>query len=238
MHYTQIPQEISVDLNRVKAEPYNVLKVIDDPSSFSMHVLGITPYTYQHLVLQKSISDKTNRLIICKSRQIGISICLAVLAIWYAAYNKANGGKGTGIHKNTKVGIISKSDSQSKKLMREIQSMIWSSKHDFKLLVKQEGRTPLNKSEMHFSNGWIKCYPPTDSCRGESFDLVIVDEAAFVDAEIFKDAIEPTVSAVNGKIILSSTPKGQSGFFWELFDPENIKESHEYERFWFYCQIV
>ena len=68
--------------------------------------------------------------------------------------------------------------------------------------------------------------------------MVIVDEAAFVDAEIFKDAIEPTVSAVNGKIILSSTPKGQSGFFWELFDPENIKESHEYERFWFYWQMV
>ena len=53
-------------------------------------------------------------------------------------------------------------------------------------------------------------------------DLLIVDEAAFVDGENFKDAMEPTISAVDGHIILSSTPKGQGNFFFELFDPFDI----------------
>jgi len=242
MKYNQLPPFTQQELARITKDPYNFLNCMQNPSYFSHHVLGITPYRYQHLILRR-FRDKrerelrNDRMIICKSRQIGISICLAILAIWYAAYNKANDGMGTSIHHNTKVGIISRSDDQAKKLMKEIQNMVWNSKFDFSQLVKSNRQSPLNKKEIHFSNGLIKCFPPTDASRGESFDLLIVDEAAFVDGEVFKDAMEPTVSAVDGKIILSSTPKGQSGFYFELFDPYDIKKNHEYERFWFHWKM-
>jgi len=239
MNYLQLPADIEQELNKIKKEPYDPLKSIANPSFFAQNELKITPFRYQHYILRKyadGIKDN-DRLIICKSRQIGLSICVAILAIWYAAFNKANKGKGTGIHKNTKVGIISKSDSQAKKLMREIQNMVWNAGHSFPKMVKQDRKTPLNKSEMWFQKGVIKCFPPTDACRGESFDLLIVDEAAFVDGDVFRDAMEPTVGAVGGKIILSSTPNGQKGFYFELFDPNDVYDKHEYERVWFYWRM-
>lgn len=241
MNYTRIPPLITEELSRLNAEPIDLSKCEQNPSYFSKHILGITPYKYQHLILRKyadGAHDRNGRLIICKSRQIGISICLAILALWYASYNKANGGLGTGIYKNTKVGIISRSDDQAKKLMAEIQKMVWYSPDlTFRAKALRERGKPLNKKELHFQNGWVKCFPPTDSCRGESFDLLIVDEAAFVDDNLFKDAMEPTVSKTNGKIILSSTPNGQKGLFFELYDPYNLRWGHEYERLWFYYKM-
>ena len=134
MRYTKLDSKISLEVNRLKKEPFDSDKCMAHPSYFSHHILGITPYRYQHLILRKfadNFKQTNNRTIVCKSRQIGISICLALLAIWYAGYNKANNGKGTSIYNNTKVAIVSKSDLQSKKLMKEIQDIIWNSKYEF-----------------------------------------------------------------------------------------------------------
>ena len=67
--------------------------------------------------------------------------------------------------------------------------------------------------------------------------MLIIDEAAFVDEQVFRDAAEPTVSATGVKIILSSTPNGQSGLFFEIFDPYDMRPKHEYKRFWFYWRF-
>lgn len=244
MKYTQLPAELTVELNSLKKDSMGNFKSLEHPSYFAHHILGITPYRYQHLILRKFAEDykgKNDRVIVGKSRQIGLSICVAVLGIWYAVFNKANKGRGTSIYNNTKVGIVSRSEGQARKLMKEIQNMFWNTEKDFQeiYMKKRSSRNPLNRTEIHFKNGWIKCFPPTDACRGETFDLLIIDEAAFVDGELFKDAMEPTVTAVSGKIILSSTPKGQTGFFFELFDPFNKfnLNDREYERFWFYWEM-
>lgn len=236
MKYTQLfkHNDLRMELNRMKKEPFNMDKCWEHPSYFAHHFLNLTPYRYQHMILRKyrrNTKKKLNndRIIICKSRQIGISICLAALAIWYAA----TGVCKTGAHKNTKVGIISRSDDQAKKLMREIQTFTMNGKHGLPDLVDTGNKTPFTKKEFHFKGGVIKCFAPTRAAAGESFDLLILDEASFVDDEVLSEALEPTVSAVNGKIVLSSTPNGQKGFFWELFDPNDIRERHEYQRYWF-----
>lgn len=51
--------------------------------------------------------------------------------------------------------------------------------------------------------------------RGESFDVVIVDEAAMIREETYTDVIMPTVADRDGKLLLISTPKGRNWFYRE-----------------------
>jgi len=75
--------------------------------------------------------------------------------------------------------------------------------------------------------------------RGYSFSYVFVDEAAFIEDEnVFFEYIEPTTSNTDGVIIITTTPNGQQGWLYELFDPENKMKNHEYKRFWFHYSVV
>jgi len=242
MHYTcynrsflkrKILEEIQSDSELTLAQhEHNARESI---TYFSHHFLGITPYTYQYYLFQRML--KKRRVICCKSRQIGISIAFAIFAIWSVFFNKFP----SSIYKNTKVAIVSKSEKQSKKLLREILNILYTA--DGLIAQKTNGAVKQyfmskvlhkNKSEIWLkSNCWIKCFPPTDAIRGESCDIVIVDEGAFVDDDVFTEAIEPTVSATGGRIYIGSTPKGQAGFFFELFDPFDVLSKHEYDRLWF-----
>ena len=167
MKYSRIPKNITPELGSLKANPFDFDVASKNPSYFAHHFLGITPYRYQHMILKRYRIDKDtrppNRLAICKPRQIGISVCLAALAIWYVMCSNIK----TGVQNNCKVGIISRSDDQAKKLMSDIQNMIFNAKMDLRFMLKTDKRVPLNKKEIHFTTGWIKCYAPTDSARGE-----------------------------------------------------------------------
>mgnify|MGYP006300641825 CR=1 FL=1 len=237
MRYTQVPKKIKLELNRMKKEPFSPATCFAHPSYFTHHFLGMTPYSYQHLILRRfrdiekgrKGDFKNDRIIVCKGRQMGLSFCFAWLAIWAAFTNKFPSGP----FKNTKVGIVSRSDGQAKKLMREIQNLIWHSEKGLgDHVVRTKGKS-LSKTEIHFKNGWIKCFPPTDAILGETLDLLIVDEAAMVDDEVFNTAMRPTLSKSNGKMILSSTPRGQKGFFFEIFDPFNMRNDNNFKRYWF-----
>jgi len=60
-----------------------------------------------------------------------------------------------------------------------------------------------------------------DTVRGYSPDLIIIDEAAFVNDDVYS-AIRPMRAAKPVQLIITSTPKGKLGFFyeeWEAKDP-------------------
>lgn len=236
MRYTPIhpayAQEVRDCQNFMKKHPASF-----DTTLFSLHRLKITPYKYQHHIW-KYFNEK-NRIIIAKSRQIGVSTALEVFAIHAALSKKFK----SGLVNNTKIGIVSKSNDQAKKVLRDIKNFmhIADAKNMEDPLLKDffknsiDINAPNNMFEINFLNkSFIKCFPPTDVIRGNTLDIVIVDEAAFVPDDIFRNAIAPTVSKTNGKIILSSTPKGQKGYFYEIFDPEDVYKTHEYTRFWFH----
>jgi len=52
--------------------------------------------------------------------------------------------------------------------------------------------------------------------RGESFHLVIIDEAAQIKEETYTDVIMPTLADYNGRCLLISTPKGLNWFYTEF----------------------
>lgn len=54
------------------------------------------------------------------------------------------------------------------------------------------------------------------SLRGESFHVVIVDEAARIKEETYTDVIMPTLADYNGRCILISTPRGLNWFYTEF----------------------
>lgn len=55
-----------------------------------------------------------------------------------------------------------------------------------------------------------------DAMRGDSFDLVVVDEAARVDGAAKQDVVEPTLADRNGAELDISSPKGRNTFFLEF----------------------
>lgn len=68
----------------------------------------------------------------------------------------------------------------------------------------------------------IKSYPPTSSVLGETFTIVIEDEAGKSDCisdEFHYDYVYPTGNSTNAIRIYTSTPWSPSGFFYRLADP-------------------
>jgi len=212
-----------------------------DTCYFAINTLGVTPLSWQ-LKLWNMIDKGKKRIAICTPRQVGKSIGVAIFALKAATMNIAPAG----VNKKTMVGIVSATEEQSKKLMAEIKRLIvlgdekvsratlgknktfYSDKIDNRQIATN------NKSTITFTNGnQIVCLPPTNRVRGYSFSYMFVDEAAFIDdPEIYYDSIEPTVSQTNGAIILTSTPNGQQGFFYDIFDPYEKYEHHDYSRLW------
>lgn len=221
----------------------------DDPAVFAFYMLGIRLYAWQWLV-SRSIVNGDRRIILNTSRQVGKSFFMAIMGLWYSTFNKA---KSSDYH-NTKVGIISATEQQSKKVMGDIKNLIYvgdayckmhysKTPSDifafgvFSFLIDDSKSAENNKSAITFKSwndklgilldgsligSFIKSYPPTDIVRGETFDLLIIDEAAQIDDDTYYMAITKTGDKYDAIRIIASTPFGQSGFYYELFDPSDV----------------
>lgn len=81
-------------------------------------------------------------------------------------------------------------------------------------------RIRMNRSEqiMEFpSGGRLSVYSADNdtALRGESFDVVVVDEAARIREETYTDVLLPTLADRDGRILCISTPKGRNWFWRE-----------------------
>lgn len=244
MRYTEIPDKIQEEFNERMRDPapfkpnWAKIKTLskEDASIFTKWYLGMAPFVYQDMML----NGEQSRIVICSSRQIGKTYAVAFKALHFAMYNP-----------KTTVLVYSRNLSQSKKFIKVMRNLMYEGMQNVKKLVDNsrtqyineepvfifpqniDNKKPNNTSEFSLLNGsTIMSLPATDSSRGFTADLVIVDEAAFVSDEIFEMVIEPTVRFTGGSIILLSTPNGQKGYFYDLFDPFEKKAEHEYTRYW------
>lgn len=76
----------------------------------------------------------------------------------------------------------------------------------------------VNRSDrvVSFSNGGFLGVYTADNptgILGESFHLVVVDEAARIDEAVYYETIRPTLADYDGDAILISTPKGKNWFY-------------------------
>ena len=229
-----------------------------DITIFAKYMLGVTLYAWQYKVAE-SIKKNHKYIIMNTSRQIGKSFLVAIIALWFQVFNKGHSSE----YQNTKVGIVSATELQAKKLLLDVKNLmrigdahckdVYEVNNMFTAMIDLTQGAENTKTCVTFKawskefgmflkdakiGGFIKSLPSTDAIRGETLDLVIVDEAALIDDEIYMSAVSKTGDKFNATRFILSTPRGLSGFFYELFDPESKLSLNEWKSFWFTVDAI
>lgn len=221
---------------------FSTARAREDPVYFAKFMLGFTVRPYQAYLMDQIINNQ--KIVVIKGRQIGFSTSISLFCFWYAYFSKAK----TGAKSNTEITVISKDDDAAKALLQQIKDFIYvGDKHFASLLKGRKEHTQIafsgeitqsNVDLLKFKNGSvIRSFPPTGKVRGTSNDLLFIDEFAFLNNpnvhNFFYTDAYPTISETGGKIVVSSTPNGYGTLFYDLVDPDNKKEKHDFARFSF-----
>lgn len=218
-------------------------EVIANTSYFMYHQLGLKPYLWQSIFFRGLDNNSKNNIVCCCRQYLGKTTALATYALKSAFYNTRGSSFTNG---KTRVGIISATEEQAKKVIEDIKELIFRGdervsrltggkiKNFFSSQIDTTKNTLNNKSVISFLNGSkILCLPPTNRVRGYTFNVLLIDEASFIDDDnFFFDIALPTISKTNGQLILASTPNGQKGFFYKLFDFRDEGTSGDFNRLW------
>ncbi len=91
---------------------------------------------------------------------------------------------------------------------------------------RKHGKFLLGGEERGSKTGsMIKSYPPTSVVLGETFTVVVIDEAGKTDKitdTFFVDYMYPTGNSTEAIRVYTSTPWETSGFFYRLVDPDGM----------------
>lgn len=166
-----------------------------DPAAFADQLLGSPLWPHQAELARSNARYR----VVCAGRQVGKSRTLAVLALHEAATKR-----------NALVLIVSAGEAASKRLLEDCAAMANASP------LLRGSVLDESKSQLTLSNGSRILSVPASQrqIRGWSVDLLIIDEAAFIDAEIWR-AAEPAIIARPGsRVVLCSTPWGSMEHFF------------------------
>lgn len=165
-----------------------------------MKVTGFTPHDGQWKVINSILESDSKFFTLSVGRQWGKSM-LGMNMLLYWAFNDSP----------CKILWVSPVYSQTNKVQKELAQAIKSSNLIESINYSDNYLKLKNGSEIIFRSA-----ERYDNIRGYTFDYAILDEAAFMKAEAWREAIRPTM-AVNGKkVLFLSTPKGKN-WFYEIF---------------------
>ena len=149
------------------------------------------------------------------SRQSGKSSILAVKALWVALTVE-----------NALVLLIAE-QRQSNEDLRKVRELVRG--YDKYLRRKYGGKLTCdllteNLTSLEFANhSRIVALPANEKVRGFSAPtLVVIDEAGWVDDEVFV-AIDPMMEVSQGQLLIASTPNGTSGFYYREWNNPRYK---------------
>ena len=250
MKYTQIPEDFKKEyhlkfIGRSNDEISNQSK--QDPVIFAHYYLGKKLRLHQSFMmflLLKAIDSDNRRLVMCLARQLGKSIGLGIFIFWACWYNKIPAT----ISKITSCYIISRDDEASVELLEKIRMIIFDAdKHMGSFAIGTAAHTdkfftkhiiePNNTHQLTIDNHcFIKSIPPTGKMLGKSASIGVIDEAHRLKCDnpdgFYNQFFRPTLAETGGLEILSSSPEGIVGFFYELIDPDD-KRDLGHDRLWF-----
>ena len=171
----------------------------DDPVAFGNWLVNLVFGTRLFPYQEKFIADKSKRLIFISGRQCGKTTVCAVKALWKAwCFN------------NQTILVVSRTGRQSKVMAKKIRTFLYNCK------ILESDKRIFNTEQLEFNNGSVIYFLPgdPDNIRGFSADTIIIDEAAFIPNELFV-AVEPSIMATNGDIIMISTPYRPEGYLYD-----------------------
>lgn len=183
-------------------------KLLDSPTYFVEHYLGEEPFDYQ----EDFMDHDSDRKAFVSGRRVGKSRTASWLALWKAI-----------TYSNAEILVTAKAQRQSMELFNQIQSEMRNSD----IPEDQWGVTRSTRTEINFDNGSRIIALPVgrdgSNIRGygSQDNMIIVDEAAFINDAIFQEVLSPMMAVGGGTFVLLSTPFGKKGFLYERFnDPK------------------
>jgi len=194
-----------------QAELDEFIKCSQDPVYFAckyMRIInvdrGLMPFEMWDFQKEMLTSFHENRFSICKlPRQVGKTTTSVAFLLHFILFNE-----------NVNVAILANKSSTAREIMGRLQLA-------FEYLPKflQQGVKEWNKGSVELANGSRAVADSTSgsSVRGRSFNVIFLDEFAFVPnniAEAFFMSTYPTISSgKTTKVIIVSTPNGLNLFY-------------------------
>jgi len=165
---------------------------------------GLVPfemYDFQKNMVQQF---HDNRFVICKvGRQSGKSVTVIAYLLWFLLFNES-----------VSVAMLANKSATSRELLSRMQLA-----YENLPFWLQQGVGVWNKGSFELENGSkiISSATSSSAIRGSSFNLVFLDEFAFVEnnlAEDFFRSVFPTISSgQNTKLMIVSTPYGMNHYY-------------------------
>lgn len=199
------------------------LKCKDDPVYFAKKYIkivnvddGLVQFEMWPFQERLVTNFHKNRFNICKMpRQVGKTTTVVSYLLHYIVFND-----------NVNVGILANKASTSREILSRLQL-------SYENLPKwmQQGIVSWNKGSLELENGSkiIAASTSASAVRGMSFNIIFLDEFAFVPNHIADDffaSVYPTISSGKStKVIIVSTPKGMNHFYRMWHDAERGKNS-------------
>jgi len=177
--------------------------------------VNFEPYPYQFELFEKFQKHRFNIGLL--ARQSGKTTAVGVFALWYAMFQK-----------DKVIGIVSNKEKIAKMILDRLKRM-----YEGIPTWLKPGVSEYQKTGVTFDNGSRITTSATtpDAFRGETLNLLICDEFAFVHRNMAKDfwaANYPTISASQlSKVIIISTPNGLGNLFHQLY-MKSEKEENEF----------
>ena len=203
---------IEIEFTKEQLEEY--VKCSNDPMYFTKNYVKIVtldeglasfePYEYQNKIIR---TVHENRFVICKMpRQSGKTTTIVSYLLHYVLFNP-----------DMNVAILANKQSTAIEILHRFKTA-------YENLPKwlQQGVFSWNKGSVELENGSriLAASTSSSAVRGSSFNLIFIDEFAFIPHEIAEDffaSVYPTISSGSEtKVLLVSTPKGLNMFykFW------------------------
>ena len=209
----QFTEEQIIEFLRCKEDPVyfakNYVKIVNVDDG----LVGFDMWPFQERLVN---NFHQNRFNICKMpRQVGKTTTVVSYLLHYVVFND-----------NVNIGILANKASTSREILGRLQL-------SYENLPKwmQQGIVSWNKGSLELENGSkiIAASTSASAVRGMSFNIIFLDEFAFVPNHIADDffaSVYPTISSGKStKVIIVSTPKGMNHFYRMWHDAERGKNS-------------
>ncbi len=160
---------------------------------------------------QREVLEYKGNIIVCSGRQTGKSTIIAIKAAEFILKNP-----------NKHVLIISVTEDQARELLMKVLFYI---QDNYDKVIKTQKQFT-NKEKITLKNGSIVRTKAVGQggagARGFTIDMLIADEAAFMPEDVWP-AVTPMLLTTGGDIILISTPKGRSNYFYKCYNDPTFK---------------
>lgn len=212
--HTWSPQEVK-EWMKCAQDPEYFIETYIKIVNVDRGLVNFDLYDYQKDIVNLSVKE---RFVICKMpRQCGKTTTLVGIMLWYILF-----------HETYSVAILAHKLQQAREILSRIQLA-------YEHLPKwiQQGIVEWNKGNIELENGSKILASATSSSavRGGSFNLVYLDEFAFVDnnmQESFFASVYPTISSgQTTKVLITSTPNGLNMFYKIWTDSEEGKNDYK-----------